>query len=191
MKKLTLAILLTLSGAAFAQSSSLKPGLWEIKPISQIMDGRDMTAQMASAQAKMQQEMANMPPEQRKQMETMMGPQGASAGSSMRICVSPAMAARDKPMVDPEGRCEPATVNRSGNKTSFEFNCTANGRTSVGKGESTVSGDTVTTRVDMTMTDARGRHTIKSESQMKYLGSDCQGIKPLDQLVKKFQNSPQ
>jgi hypothetical protein len=191
MKKLTLAILLTLSGGAFAQSSSLKPGLWETKPISQIVDGHDMTAQMASAQAKMQQAMANMTPEQRKQMETMMGPQGASAGSSMRICVSPAMAARDKPMVDPEGRCEPATVNRSGNKTSFEFNCTANGRTSVGKGESTVSGDTVTTRVDMTMTDARGRHTIKSESQMKYLGSDCQGIKPLDQLVKKIQNSPQ
>jgi hypothetical protein len=189
MKKLTLAILIALSGAAFAQSSSLKPGLWEIKPISQIVDGRDMTAQMASAQAKMQQEMANMPPDQRKQVEAMMGHQGASAGGGIRICVSPAMAARDKPMVDPEGRCEPATVNRSGNKTSFEFNCTANGRTSVGKGESTVSGDTVTTRVDLTMTDARGRHTIKSESQMKYLGSDCQGIKPLDQLAKKAQDA--
>ena len=187
MKKLTLAILIALSGAAFAQSSSLKPGLWEIKPISQIVDGRDMTAQMASAQAKMQQEMANMPPDQRKQVEAMMGHQGASAGGGIRICVSPAMAARDKPMVDPEGRCEPATVNRSGNKTSFEFNCTANGRTSVGKGESTVSGDTVTTRVDMTTTDARGSHTMQSESQMKYLGPDCQGIKPIDQLAKDAQ----
>ena len=189
MKKLTLAILITLSGTAFAQASSLKAGLWEIKPISQIMDGRDMTAQMASAQEKMQQAMANMSPEQRKQMQAMMGHQGAPAGGGMRICVSPAMAARDKPMVDPEGRCEPATVNHSGNKTSFEFNCTANGRTSTGKGESTVNGDTVTTRVDMTMTDARGRHTMQSESQMKYLGSDCQGIKPLDQLAKKGQDA--
>lgn len=189
MKKLTLVIFITLSGTAFAQSSSLKSGLWEIKPISQIMDGRDMTAQMASAQAKMQQAMANMPPEQRKQMEAMMWHQGASAGGGMRICVSPAMAARDKPMVDPEGRCEPATVNHIGNKTSFEFNCTVNGRTSVGKGESTVSGDTVTTRVDMAITDARGRHTMQSESQMKYLGSDCQGIKPLDQLAKKAKDS--
>ena len=185
MKKLTLAIFITLSGAAFAQGSSLKPGLWEIKPVSQIMDGRDMTAQMASAQSKMQQAMANMPPNQRKQMEAMMGQQGASAGEDMRICVSPAMAANDKPIVDPEGSCEPAAVNRSGNKTSFEFNCTANGRTSVGKGDSVVSGDTVTTRLNMTMTDAQGRHTMQSESRMKYLGPDCRGIKPLDQLTRK------
>ena len=159
MKKAIMAILLTLSGTSFAQSSILKQGLWEIKPISQVVDGRDMTAQMAAAQAKMQQAMANMPPDQRKQMQAMMGQQGASAGSGTRICVSPAMAARDKPMVDPEGRCEPAKVSRSGNKSSFEFNCTTNGRTMVGKGESSVSGDTVSTHMDMTMTDARGRHT--------------------------------
>jgi hypothetical protein len=189
MKKLTLAILLTLSGGAFAQSSSLKPGLWETKPISQIVDGHDMTAQMASAQVKMQQAMANMSPEQRKQMEAMLGHQGTSAGGGRRFCVSTAMAAKDAPMVDPEGRCKPATVNRSGNKTSFEFNCTANGRTSIGKGESTISGNTVTTRVDMTMTDTRGRHTMHSESQMNFLGSDCQGITPLDQLAKKAQNA--
>jgi hypothetical protein len=189
MKKLTLAIFITLSGTAFAQSSSLKPGLWEIKPISQIVDGRDMTAQMAAAQAKMQQALANMSPAQREQMQAMMGHQVVPTGGGTRICVSPAMAAKEKPMVDPEGRCEPATVSRSGNKTSFEFNCTANGRTSVGKGESSVSGDTVTTRVNMTMTDARGRHTMQNESQMKYLGTDCQGIQPLDQLAKKAQNT--
>ena len=189
MRKSTLAILTTLSGIAFAQSSSLKPGLWEMKPIRQVVDGRDMTAQMASAQAKMQQAMVNMPPDQRKQMEAKMKgmPTQSAAGGGTRICISPAMAARDKPMVDPEGRCEPAKVNRSGNKSSFEFNCTANGHTRVGKGESTVSGDTVTTRVDMTTTDARGSHTMQSESQMKYLGPDCQGIKPIDQLAKDAQ----
>jgi hypothetical protein len=81
-------------------------------------------------------------------------------------------------MVGSDGRCEAAKVNRSGSKTTFEFNCSANGRTEVGSGESTVSGDTVTTRVDMAMTDAQGRHTMQTESQMKYLGPDCQGIKP-------------
>jgi hypothetical protein len=30
----------------------------------------------------------------------------------------------------------------------------------------------------MKMTDARGRHTMQTESQMRYLGPDCQGIKP-------------
>ena len=182
MKKCTIAILITLSGTAFAQSSGPKPGLWEVKPIRQVVDGHDMTAQMASANAKMEQAIANMTPAQRKQMEAMMGGQGmpnpSAAASGARICISPAMAAQDKPMVDPEGRCEPAKVTRSGNKTSFEFQCAANGRTQVGKGETTVAGDMVTTVVDMTMTDAQGRHVMQTESQMKYLGPDCQGIKP-------------
>jgi hypothetical protein len=192
MRKSTLAVLIALSGTAFAQGSGLKPGLWEMKQISQVMDGRDMTAQMASVQARMDQSMAKMTPERRKQMEAMMGaqamPQGAGGGGT-RVCISPAMAARDKPMVEPEGRCEPAKVSRSGNKTSFEFNCTSNGSTMVGKGESTVSGDMVNTRMDMATTDANGRHTMQSESQMKYLGPDCQGVKPMDQLVKGAQGS--
>lgn len=181
MKKLSFAILFALSGINCAQASGLKAGLWEITPTSQIVDGRDMTAEMSQAQSMMQQQMGSLSSAQRAQMQSMMGRQGATAGST-RICVSPAMAARDKPMVDNEGRCEPATVNRSGNKTSFEFNCTSNGRTSVGKGESTASGDTILTRMDMTVTDSRGKHTMHSESKMKYLGSDCQGITPVDQM---------
>src|SRR5271170_1579017 len=183
MKKWTIAILVILgSSTALAQSPGLKPGLWEVKPIRQVVDGHDMTAQMASANAKMEQAMANMTPAQRKQMEAMMSGQGmpnqSAAASGARICISPAMAAQDKPIVDPEGRCEPAKVSRNGKKTSFEFHWAANGRTEVGKGETTVSGDTVTTQVDMTTTDAQGRHVMQTESQMKYLGPDCQGIKP-------------
>jgi len=182
MKQCTIAILLALSGTVFAQTSGMKAGLWEMKQIHQVVDGRDMAAQMAAANAKMEQAMANMTPEQRKQMEAMMGgksmPGQGASGGSMRVCISPAMAARDKPMVDPEGHCEPATVTHSGAKTSFEFHCAANGRTQVGKGETMANGDTVTTLMDMTMTDAQGSHTMHSESQMKYLGPDCQGIKP-------------
>lgn len=185
MKTVTLATLLILSTAALAQGSTLRQGLWEVKPISQLIDGKDMTAQMAASQERMQKSIASMPPEQRKQMQAMMGRQGAPAGSGTRICVSAAMAARDRPMVDPDGRCEPAKVSRSGNRTSFEFNCVTEGRSMVGKGESTASGDLVSTRMDMTTTDAQGRHTMQSEVQMKYLGADCQGVKPIDQMVKE------
>jgi len=190
MKKLILAILITLlSGTAFAQTSSLKPGLWEFKPISQIVDGRDINAQLALNQAKMQEAVANMSPAQREQMQAIMGRQGALSGGGMQICISPAMAAKDKPMVDSKGDCEPIKISRSGNKTSFEINCTSKEGTRVGKGESIVSGDTVTTRVDMATTDARGNHhTMQSEIQMKYLGFDCKGIMPADQMVKKDQN---
>ncbi len=191
MKKIILVVLITLlSSTAFAQNSGLKAGLWEFTPISQIMDGRDMSAQMAAAQAKMQQALAKMSPAQREQMQAMMGRQGSLSEGVMQICISPAMAAKDKPMVDAKGDCEPTKVSRSGNKTSFEINCTTKGGgTSVGKGESTVSGDMVTTRMDLAMTDDRGNHhTMKSEAKMKYLGSDCKGITPADQMARKFRN---
>jgi hypothetical protein len=190
MKKIILVILITLlNSTAFAQNSGLKPGLWEYSPISQIIDGRDMSTQMSSARAKMQEAMANMSPAQREQMQTTMGRQGLLSGGVMQICISPAMAAKDKPMADAKGDCESTRVSRSGNKTSFEINCTTKEGTSVGKGESTVSGDTVTTRMDLATTDNRGnRHTMRSEIQMKYLGSDCKGIVPADELAQKARN---
>jgi len=107
----------------------------------------------------------------------------------MQICISPAMAAKDKPVVDAKGDCEPTRVSRSGNKTSFEINCTTRGGTRVGKGESTVSGDKIITRMDLATTDERGNHhTMRSEIQMKYLGSDCKGITPADQIAQKYRN---
>ncbi|PRC94662.1 DUF3617 family protein [Solimicrobium silvestre] len=188
MKKTTLAILLILSGIASAQTSSLKAGLWDMKQIKQVLDGQDMSAKMAAVQEKMQESMAKMTPEQRKKMEGMMN---MGAGGTIRVCISPAMAARNAPIVDREGHCAPAKVTRSGNTSTFEFNCTNNGRTSVGSGKSTVNGDTVSTSVDMTVTDAKGHHSIQSESQMTFLGADCQGIKPADQMMKEMHGTTQ
>jgi len=191
LKKLILLVLILVSGLALAEGAKIKPGLWQIKAIRQVMDGRDMTAQMATAQEKMSQAMANMSPEQRQRMEAMTGGKGMpaqhAAGGGARVCFSAAMAARDTPVVDPKGRCERTTLNRNGNTTEFEFKCSMNGHTSAGKGKRTVNGDTVLTSVDVTMTDARGKHTMQSESQMTYLGADCQGIKPLDELAKEAQ----
>jgi hypothetical protein len=189
MRRTLLLVLAAFTGPALAQGVGPKPGLWEVKTVRQTLDGRDANAQMAAARSQMQQKaMARMTPEQRAQMEAMMSSKGASAdtaGASHRVCVSAAMAARNKPMVDPQGRCEPNKVTRSGGKTSFEFDCTANGMGAAGKGESVEAGDTITTVVDTTMTEPRGRHTMHTETQMKYLGQDCQGLKPLDQLGKE------
>lgn len=182
MKKLwvTLALVATAIGAQ--AETTIKPGLWEVQITKQVMDGRDMTAQMAAAQAQMQQALAGMSPQQRKQMAAVMGKQATPAGAQ-QVCISPQMAARETPMLPADANCAPARVNRSGNRVSFEFNCTSAGRTTAGKGESVLAGDSVTTRTDMTITDARGRHTMQSESRMNYLGADCRGLKPIDQLA--------
>jgi hypothetical protein len=182
MKQIFFAVLVAACGSALAESGFMKPGLWEVHISRQEMDGKDMTGQMADAQAKMQQRLAAMPPDQRAKMEAILGAQGQSG--SQRVCISEAMAARGRAMIDRDGHCDPSKFDRSGNKISFEFNCTTNGRTRIGKGETISDGDTVTTRFEATASDAKGSHSMKNETQMKYLGTDCQGLKPADQYAR-------
>jgi hypothetical protein len=167
---------------AHATGVGLKPGLWEVRVVKQVVDGRDTTAQMAAQAAQMQQTMAKMPPEQRAKMEAMFKEKGVSQGSDggYRLCISPEMAKRDTPIVDKYGRCQPAKVTHSGNQTTYEFSCSSNGISTAGKGESTAAGDLITTRSDTTVKNANGTtRVIHSESEMKYLGSGCGDVKPL------------
>ena len=183
MRKSMLACLTALAALqVFAGGIGLKPGLWETRVVKQVMDGRDMSAQIAGAATQMQQAMANMTPEQRARVEAMMKEHGGptvGGNGTIRMCITPEMANRDKPLIDREG-CEPATVNRSGNHATFEFSCTRNGNTTSGKGEATTSGDTISTVVDATIHKASGEtHVMHNESEMKFLGADCGDVKPI------------
>ena len=89
---LSLGLMALLSSVAHAQST--KPGLWEI---NQKVGGN---AEMDKAMAEMQQQLASMPPAQRKQMEQMMAAQGVKLGQgggmSVQVCVTPEMAAQQE-----------------------------------------------------------------------------------------------
>lgn len=176
MKKTLFALSLPLL-AAPALAGDMKAGLWEVRTIKQVVDGQDMQAQMAE----MQRQLASLPPAQRKQMEAMMGRQGIGMGpgGATRMCISEEMARRDAPVVDPDGRCQPTKVSRSGNTVRYEIDCMMDGRRTTGKGESTFSGNSVHSRMDMVTMDASGRHTMQTESQMSYLGPDCKGLAPV------------
>ncbi len=167
--------------AAYAAGMGLKPGLWEVRIVKEVVDGRDNTAQLAAMGDKMRQALASMPPERRAQMEAMLKQNGAGAatGGGYRICITPAMAKRDTPLVDRDGRCQPATVNHSGNRTTFEFSCTNDGVTTTGKGVATVDGDVMATHVDLSTRDSSGKtRVIQSDTEMKFIGSDCGDVKP-------------
>ena len=187
MKRILVAAGLAVAACAVsAAEPMMKAGLWEMRIEKQIVDGQDMAGKMAAAQAEMQKAMAGMPAEQRKQMEQMMagrGMGGAGNPNVHRLCVSPEMAAQDKPVAAGDPKCQPSKYQRSGNRTTFEMNCPG----MVGKGESVVSGDSIATTMDMTMTDESGRHTMHSASRLRYVGADCQGIKPADQLAREMQ----
>jgi len=169
---------------ALAAGPSLKAGLWEMKTINQTMDGKDQSAAVGAGYARMQESLANLPPEQRARVEAMMKQRGGptfGADGTIRMCISPEMAARDRPIVDREGRCQPATVTTSGNEMQFEVNCSSNGVTTVGKGHRSTSADGVIhTTIDMTTRKDNGEtHVMHNESEMHFVGADCGDVKPV------------
>jgi Protein of unknown function (DUF3617) len=164
-----------------AAGIGLKPGLWEVRVVKQVIDGRDMSAQIAQSATRMEQAMANLPPEQRARLEAMLKQRGIGqdGNGSYRVCITPQMAKRDAPVLDKEGRCKPIKLSHHGDRTSFAFDCSSGRMTTKGKGVATISDELVTTQVDATTQSAQGEtHVMHSESEMKYVGPDCGDVKP-------------
>lgn len=177
VKKIPLVLLAILVTAAYGADSRMKPGLWEVRIVKRVMDGRDQTAQMAGLSAQMQQAMANLPPDQRARIQSTLK-HNSGISDVTRTCISPEMAKRDAPIIDQAERCQPTSVKRNGEHTTFEFNCNINGTTSTGKGESTISGDVVTTQTDITMHTPDGAtHVMQNESEMRFISPDCGDVK--------------
>lgn len=165
----------------FAAGIGLKAGLWEVRLVKQTVDGRDTSTQMAASLERMKQMMANMTPEQRERMEAMMKQSGVSQGSngSFRVCVSPEMAQRNSPVLDRDGRCQPATVTQHGSATDFQFSCSINGVSTSGKGEAVMLGNLIKTHTEVSTRTANGdTHQTQSDTEMTYVGADCGDVKP-------------
>jgi len=190
MKKLVLITSLIFGGTSYAQSSAVKSGLWEVKIVRQVVDGKETSAQIAVLQARMQENLAKLSPEQRQQMGLMMGAVPfISASGNGRMCISEAMAARNQAWEDRSGACGSSNVRRIGSNLKFEVKCSREGRSAVGTGKSTIEGDTITSHVELTIADAHGPHTVLSETEMRFIGADCQGVTPADQLAPNMQLS--
>jgi hypothetical protein len=159
-----------------------KPGLWEMKINKTVVDGHDQSAQLAGLSAKMQEQMARLTPEQRAQMGAMMQQYGApqiSDSGAIRLCVTPEMAKRDVPVVDKDGACETANVSRSGNRMTYEVQCTKEGHKVSGTGEMIRNGDQLSVNSDTTVVERGQTHQIHTEMEMKFISSDCGNVKPL------------
>lgn len=175
----TAALLLSITlAAATAQAQSIKPGLWEM---SQKMGGH---AQMDEARAQMQQQMAGMSPAQRKQMEDMlarqgmgMPAQGPGGGMTMKLCITPEMAAKQDMPMQGDGECTSTVTSRSANTLKMNFVCKK--PPSSGEGTYTFSGDTAYTMKMVMNTTHQGKpHTTTMDGQGKWLATDCGKVKP-------------
>lgn len=176
MKLLTSAAIVWM-GLSMAQAQTIKPGLWEI---TNQMQGN---SEAANAMAKMQKEMAQMPPSQRKMMEDMLAKQGMQMGSTpgggmaLKMCMTQEMIDRNE-MTSQQGDCKHTSSPRMGNSMKFSFTCTK--PPSSGEGEVTfTSPEAYTTRVAVT-SERRGKpEKMEMTTSGRWLGSDCGSVKPI------------
>ena len=171
---LSLGLMALLSSVAHAQST--KPGLWEI---NQKVGGNP---EMDKAMAEMQQQLASMPPAQRKQMEQMMAAQGVKLGQgggmSVQVCVTPEMAAQQEVPVQKEGDCTTRVQSRSGNTMKVAFSC--KNPPSSGEGTYVFRGDTGYDMKMLVKTTEGGKPvTTTMEGTGRWLGADCGKVKPI------------
>ena len=162
--------------SATASAQTLKPGLWEV---TQSMQGGGGPGEAASAQARMQKELAAMPPEQRKKIEEMMAKQGMKSGASgmsTRTCMTKEMVERNEVPAQ-KGDCKTTKQTKSGNTMKFAYTC-AN-PPSTGEGEYTYMGSEAY-KSKMVINTTRGGkpETMTLEGSGKWLGADCGSIKP-------------
>jgi hypothetical protein len=163
-----------------AAAQSLKPGLWEI---SNKMDN----PQVNQAMAQMQQQLAQMPPEQRKQMEAMMAERGMKMGTgaggvtTMQMCMTKEMLSRDDAMLQQQqqkGDCKMTSQSRSGNTMRMAYAC-SNPPSTV-DGEYTYQGsEGYTSKMVVKSTQGGRSDTMTIEGSGKWLSADCGNIKPM------------
>jgi hypothetical protein len=172
---LLIAAVLFAAAPLAAGAQSLKPGLWEIRHKSD-------SPQTAGAMDEMQQQMAQMPPEQRKQMEAMLAQQGvkmapgAGGATAMQVCMTKEMVERnDVPMQD---GCRVTQQQRNGNTMKMAFACT--NPPSNGEGQVTFDGpESYASRMTV-RSMAQGRtDTTTMESAGKWLKADCGNVRPV------------
>lgn len=164
------------SGAALAQAQKMRPGLWEHS-----FTMKSQSGQMEKAMSDMQQQMASMPPEQRKMMEQMMAQQGmgmGTPGKSVKVCITKEQAERNE-VPQQEGNCTQQVVQRTGNTVKVKFSCTGNPPTS-GESEVTFSSPTTYTGKSVVDTMVNGKpERMTMDQSGKWLSADCGNVKPM------------
>ena len=174
------AALLACTCAAGAQN--LKPGLWEVTHKAQGSSG-----QMEQDMAQMQQELAALPPEQRKMAEEMMAKKGikpgAGGGLSVKTCMPKEMVEKNE-LPAKQGDCTTTHQSRSGNTLKFGVACIK--PPSTGEGQVTFISPEAYSMKMMVTSESRGKpEKMNMEGGGKWLGSDCGNVKPMAPPAKK------
>ncbi len=171
MKRLIISLAMLATVQASAQS--IKPGLWELS--NKVKTGNAQADQAMSMALK---QLADLPPEQRAQMEAMMKQNGASmpmAGGDgamlIKACVTPEMAAKKELPINQKGKCTSKSDPVAGG-LDISFSCTD--PASSGGGTLRFHGDSAYVMNMNINSEAGGkRQAVQVESTGRWLGASC------------------
>ncbi|AZZ36128.1 hypothetical protein CIK05_04745 [Bdellovibrio sp. qaytius] len=169
---LTVSILAIQAHAAF----KIKPGLWEIETkINNKGQSEDMGA-------KMQEAMKKMKPEQRAQMEKMMGSHGMGFGEKgMKVCHTDKTSTAESMVQNPKNKCTVTDKEDLADGVKFKIKCEKGN----GAAEYHMTSDTSYSGWNEFET-AHGKN--KMEFKGKFLSADCGNVKPFSEV--KFNKVP-
>ena len=159
--------------ACCAHAQNIKPGQWELS--NKIKSANAQTNQAMTA---MMQQLANLPPDQRAQIEAMMAQSGAGApklsssgGIVLTACITPEMAARQEVPTGQNGHCKSNNQVVPGGMN-VSFNCTD--PASSGEGHLQFKGDSAFVMTMDVSTEARGKpEQMTVETSGRWLSSSC------------------
>ncbi|MGK5030323.1 DUF3617 domain-containing protein [Janthinobacterium sp. DSP2-3-3] len=158
---------------AASPSTTIKPGLWQVDSKMASPD-----AATDNAMSMVLQQLGNLPPDQRKQLENMAASRGMAmptvgADGAVRVtaCVTPEMAARKQIPTGQPGDCKSTNTDTAGGMN-VSFTC-ANPKSS-GEGQVRFSGDQAFSMQLAVTTSARGTpEQVNVTSNGKWLGATC------------------
>lgn len=147
----------------------LRPGLWQ--------HTMEMKGGIQQAMQKLQQQLENMPPEQRKMMQQMMQSQGvpfANGPQTFKTCLSEETAKRGY-VPDKDGRCQHEISAEDGKTVTFQLTCKGNPPSS-GHGTYTYHNPTSFSGKSVMKTTHNGQQQTTTIIQSgKWLSEDCGG----------------
>ena len=158
---------------AASQAATIRPGLWQVDSKMASPD-----AATDNAMSMVLQQLGNLPPDQRKQLESMAASRGMAmptvgADGAVRVtaCVTPEMAARKQIPTGQPGDCKSKNTDIAGGMN-ISFTC-ANPKSS-GEGQVRLSGDQAFSMQLAVTTSARGTpEQVNVTSNGKWLGASC------------------
>ncbi|MDN2703378.1 MULTISPECIES: DUF3617 domain-containing protein [unclassified Janthinobacterium] len=170
---------------AAAPSPTIKPGLWQVDSKMASPD-----AATDNAMSMVLQQLGNLPPDQRKQLESMAASRGMAmptvgADGAVRVtaCVTPDMAARKQIPTGQPGDCKSKNTDIAGGMQ-VSFTC-ANPKSS-GEGKVMFTGDQAFNMQLAVTTSARGApEQVNVTSSGKWLGASCPAPAPAAASIQK------